>query len=133
MQKMMRTIDLTRSADDELCMDLAGNRADPILYQTTTDEERTKAACASAVLGIDYSEEKWTMLLDIGYSTYRASTTVTFSGAVYILVTAHERLPRLLEYSYDPRIAQRGGAPHQRQKVSVSENIRGVGSPCAHP
>lgn len=78
----MRTIDLTRSADDELSMDLADNRADPILDQTTTAEERTKAACAGAVLGIDYSEEKWTMLLDSGYSTYRASTTVTVSGDV---------------------------------------------------
>src|SRR6266516_5256541 len=28
-----------------------------------------------------------------------------------------------------PRVAQRDGAPHQRQKVSVPKGIRGVGSP----
>ncbi len=32
-----------------------------------------------------------------------------------------------------PRDAQRDGAPHQRRKVSVSEDIRAVGRPCAHP
>ncbi len=37
-------------------------------------------------------------------------------------------MPRLLR----PRIAQRDGAPHQRQKVSVSEDTRVVGRPCAH-
>src|SRR5262245_32138222 len=32
-----------------------------------------------------------------------------------------------------PRLAQRECAPHKRQKGSVSEDIRAVGEPCAHP
>jgi hypothetical protein len=34
---------------------------------------------------------------------------------------------------YHPRDAQRDGAPHKRQKVSVSNDIRVVGRPCAYP
>src|SRR5205807_7820859 len=37
------------------------------------------------------------------------------------------------EVATSPRDAQRDGAPHKRQKRSVSEDIRAVGKPCAHP
>jgi hypothetical protein len=35
--------------------------------------------------------------------------------------------------SSHPRDAQRDSAPHQRRKVSISNDIRVVGGPCAHP
>jgi hypothetical protein len=45
----------------------------------------------------------------------------------------HSAVSESPKVSQIPRDAQRAGAPHQRQKVSVPEDIRGVGSPCAHP
>ena len=49
------------------------------------------------------------------------------------LMAVFSRADQTLENSNIPRDAQRGGAPHQRQKVSVPKGIRGVGKPCAYP